>query len=99
MPLSTTEIVLSNLKDVLGIAGTIMISVPFFRLERAKRLGAGLARPSTRNPFLLKRFRQAKENTQAEINEPSAPDFRFTLWGLLLLGISFLISFLLPHLG
>jgi hypothetical protein len=33
--ISATEIVLSNIKDVLGIAGTVLIALPFFSLERA----------------------------------------------------------------
>jgi hypothetical protein len=96
---STAEIVLSNVKDVLGIAGTVLIALPFFRLERAKRHNTALGNPPTRNPILLGRFNTAKKDAKDVMDEPSGPDFLATLWGLLLVGLSFVISLVLPYLS
>jgi hypothetical protein len=94
-----TEIVLSNVKDVLGIVGSVLIALPFFSLERAKRHAAELGHPPTRNPNLLSRFNTAKKDAKEAMDEPSGPDFRATLWGLLLVGLSFVISLILPYLA
>jgi len=97
--MSTAEIALSNIKDIVGLVGTVLIAVPFFRLEMAKRTAARLGRAPTRNPRLLGHFQTAERNTRTQMEQPSAPDFQATLWGLLLVGLSFAISLVLPYLG
>jgi len=97
--ISTTEIVLSNVKDVLGLAGTVLIALPFFSLERAKRHTARLADPPTRNPKLRSRFDTAEKDARNAMDEPSEPDFQMTLWGLLMVGLSFALSLILPYLS
>jgi len=97
--ISTTEIVLSNMKDGLGIVGTVLIALPFFSLERAKRHAARLGNPPTLNPNLRSRFTKAERDAKDALDEPSGPDFQATLWGLLLLGLSFAISLVLPYLA
>lgn len=99
MAISTTEIVLSNVKDMLGIVGTVLIALPFFSLERAKRHAARLGNPPTRNPILRRRFDTAERDAKDAMDEPSGPDFHATLWGLLLVGLSFVMSLILPYLS
>ena len=99
MAIGTIEIVLSNVKDVLGIVGAVLTALPFFSLERAKRHAARLGNPPTRNPILRSRFNTAEKDAKNAMDEPSRPNFQATLWGLLLIGLSFVISLVLPHLA
>lgn len=92
-------IALSNLKDFLGLIGTGLIAIPFFRLEKNKRDAKKLSQPPTTDAQLAEDFRQAGEDTKQAMDQPSAPDYLATLWGLGLLGLSFLISILMPYVS
>lgn len=99
MPLSATEIMLSNIKDALGLIGTGLIAAPFFRVEWIKHRRSRLADPPTSDPRLRKRFDQASQDARDEIDQPSPADVRIMLSGLALLALSFLLSFILPYLS
>jgi hypothetical protein len=99
MTVSALEIVMSNVKDVFGLLGTGLTAVPFFRVEYAKRRAARLARPPVRDSRLRGHFRAAERYEREEMSHPSAPDYRLTVVGLLLLGLSFVISLVLPYLA
>jgi hypothetical protein len=58
-----------------------------------------LNHPATTDPALKDDFAEAGRDVKQKINQPSAPDYQATLWGLGLLGLSFAISILLSYLS
>ena len=92
-------IALSNFKDVLGLIGTVLIAWPFFRQESTKRLADRLNEPPTRNKTLLDVFARTREHALSEINQPNWIDLWLVRIGLVLVGVSFVISIALPYMG
>jgi len=83
---------LSLLKDFAGLAGSILIALPFFSQEGAKRLARRLAAVQSDDPAITELYRSAASRQRDLMQTPSDRDLRNTRTGLALIILSFALS-------
>lgn len=84
---------LELLRDISGLIGAVLSAAAFFRLEGRKTEAASV-NPETANDQALQEELKGARATLVEhrVLAPNSLDLRLTVFGLLLIAVSFLVS-------
>jgi hypothetical protein len=85
-------LLLSYGKDVLGLLGTILVTVPFFRERPLRRIIQIINDPTMRSKRLEKFDETASAVVRQRLLEPDTANFWLIFIGLVFLSISFALS-------
>ena len=86
-------------KDILGLLGAILTSIPFFKEWRLKANIQEAEAPGAEGEVTLKAFTAIADRFRQQLFSPDKRDFLLIAIGLSLISLSFLFSLLITYLS